>query len=59
MKFQATLLALLTTSSVIANPVSLDAHALEVRAYRGPVSTSDVCPQARDLWHLTTNNNYY
>jgi len=63
MQFQASLLlALVATVTAIPAGTSIVArapNALESRQYGGPATTGEVCPQAQDLWYLTTNNFYY
>jgi len=57
MKFQTTLLALI--ASIAASPTSFTKTSLTKRQIGGPASTGEVCPQAQDLWYLTTNQYYY
>jgi hypothetical protein len=52
MQFPTTLIALLATAA--ASPT-----ALTKRQFGGPASTGEVCPQAQNLWYLTTNQYYY
>jgi hypothetical protein len=64
MKLQAAFVAII--AGAVASPTTLQAPAtlqtrttLEARAFGGPPSTGEVCPQAQDLWYLTTNNYLY
>lgn len=59
MKTQITLFALI--ASAIANPTqSINTRSnLAKRAYGGPPSTGEVCPQAQGLYYQTTSGKYY